>query len=82
MKIERKGNDFILTYEECERGNIEDLICLLCNSGELDFDLPGDAYVDFFGITLFNYFTGKYYKITHQDAADFYKGKPIHLYGI
>lgn len=90
MIIERKGNDFCLTYEESsdkperdfQGGNIEDLICLLCNSIELDFDLPEDAYIDFSGITLFNYLTRKYYGITHQDALDFYKGKPIHLYGI
>ena len=90
MIIERKGNDFTFTYEESfdkperdfQGGNIKDLICLLCNSIELDFYLPEDAYIDFFGITLFNYLTSKYYRVTHQDALDFYKGKPIHLYGI
>ena len=85
MNIWRSGNDFTLTYEERfdkpER-DIKDLICLLCNSIELDFDIPEDAYIDFSGITLINYLTRKYYRVTHQDAADFYKGKSIHLYGI
>ena len=90
MIIERKGNDFTITYEESsdkperdfQGGNIEDLICILCNSIELDFYLPEDEYIDFFGITLINYLTNKYYRVTHQDALDFYKGKTIHLYGI
>ena len=90
MNIWRNGNDFTFTYEESfdkserdfQGGNIKDLICLLCNSIELDFDIPEDAYIDFSGITLINYLTRKYYRVTHQDAADFYKGKSIHLYGI
>ena len=89
MIIERNGNDFTLTYEERfdkpERyfcgGTMDDFICLLCNSIELDFDFPEDSIYEFAGARVYNYNTGMEYLITNKDVKDFYEGKPIHLYG-
>lgn len=86
MYIEKRENDFALEYEpdydkrEIGIPEIYNLVDLICNSIEMDFDLVGEGECDFFGITLFNYNTDKQYLVTHKDAEDFFKGNEILLY--
>ena len=49
MLIEKEGDNFILRYEKYydddngEASELWKLVCLLCSSSELDFDLPGEG---------------------------------------
>lgn len=92
MLIVKKGDNFTLRYEkdyDSDNGEAEELwklVCLLCNSSELDFDLMGEGYPDVcnvgvIGYWLYNYNTQKKYLVSPQDAEDFYKGKRIYLEG-
>ncbi|MEI3172635.1 MAG: hypothetical protein V8S76_00795 [Lachnospiraceae bacterium] len=92
MLIVKKGDNFTLRYEKrydednSEASELWKLVCLLCNSSELDFDLMGEGYPDVYnvgvlGYWLYNYNTQKKYLVSPKDAEDFYKGKPIKLEG-
>ncbi len=90
MKVTTKGDVFYLRYEpECDKrkparlrdgfGDFEVLVCMICNSAEMDFVLPGDAYIDFSGVSLWNEKYQKAYHLTHKDVKDFWNGKEIVL---
>nr|DAJ62525.1 MAG TPA: hypothetical protein [Caudoviricetes sp.] len=92
MLIEKEGDNFTLRYEKYyddDNGKASELwklVCLLCNSSELDFDLMGEGYPDVcnvgvIGYWLYNYNTQKKYLVSPKDAEDFYKGKCIKLEG-
>ena len=92
MLIEKEGDNFTLRYEKrydednSEVSELAKLVCLLCNSSELDFGLMNEGYPDVcnvgvLGYWLYNYNTQKKYLVSPQDAEDFYKGKRIILKG-
>ena len=86
MKVKKfkNGNINVLGYKdtilECE--SYEDFICLLCDSGQLDFSYAGTRVTNVFSAyELWNANTDKMYIISYDNFESFVSGEVVKLQG-
>ena len=86
MKVKKfkNGNINVLGYKntclECE--SLNNFICLLCDSGQLDFSYASTVSTNTFGAyELYNANTDKMYVITYDMYKSFVSGEVVKLQG-